>query len=291
MEKRVNYRIDNKVQFTPIGETKIKGFIGRHFERCFEERVSSDFAKNVIYAEAEEALKNPRDDNGVVGHWSGEFWGKLAISACRVCEYTNDAQLKEFIENSALKVLSFAREDGYINSYKDSMNIFAPELEAAIKEMGWKCDWNWNIWCRKYTLWGLIECAELTDNKEILEGAYKLAMQLINELEANDVDIADTGTRNFCGLPPGSIIKPMLYLYRITGDKKLLDFCVRIAENWDRADNKRPNIIRNALEKKPVHRWYEHSELWAKAYEFMSCLDGLLELYRITGTQKYFEAV
>ena len=36
--------------------------------------------------------------------------------------------------------------------------------------------------------------------------------------------------------------------------------------------------------------WYP-GDTWAKAYEMMSCLDGLLELYRVTGTEKYFAAV
>ena len=38
---------------------------------------------------------------------------------------------------------------------------------------------------------------------------------------------------------------------------------------------------------KPVHEWYPLPEKWAKAYEMMSCLDGLLELYRVTGNEKY----
>lgn len=42
---------------------------------------------------------------------------------------------------------------------------------------------------------------------------------------------------------------------------------------------------------KPIHEWYPSSERWAKAYEMMSCLDGLLELYRVTGVERYFTAV
>lgn len=285
------YRIKNRVEFREIGKTKFAGFEEKYMERFFENRIFSDFAKNEIYKEAEDALRFPHDDDTAVGHWSGEFWGKLVISACRVYKYTGREDLKAFIENAALKVISFAREDGYINSYKDSRNVFPPDPKAAFEIMGWDCDWNWNIWCRKYTLWGLVEAAELTGSKKILGGAHCLANQLISELSELGVHISETGTKNFCGLPSGSIIKPMLILYRLTGDEKLLDFCVDIAENWDRDDGKKPNIIRNALMKKPVHEWYPKSNLWAKAYEMMSCLDGLLELYRITGTEKYFTAV
>ena len=285
------YKIKNRMEFPEIGKTRFCGFEEEYMERFFENRIFSDFAENEIYKEAEDALKFPHDDDTAVGHWSGEFWGKLIISACRVYKYTGREELKKFIEKAALNVLTFAREDGYINSYKDSKNVFAPDPKAAFDIMGWDCDWNWNIWCRKYTLWGLVEAAELTGSKKILGGAHRLANQLISELSELGVHISETGTKNFCGLPSGSIIKPMLILYRLTGDEKLLDFCVDIAENWDRDDGKKPNIIRNALMKKPVHEWYPQSNLWAKAYEMMSCLDGLLELYKVTGTEKYFYAV
>jgi len=99
------------------------------------------------------------------------------------------------------------------------------------------------------------------------------------------ISISDCGTFN--GLPAGSIMKPMLILYRLTEDKKYLDFAISIANDWERPDGRVPNIISNALQMKPVHKWYPEPEKWAKAYEMMSCLDGLLELYRVTGTDKY----
>ena len=291
MQIKIPYTVNNKIRFAPIEDTHFSGFIGDYFSRFFENRVLSDFAKEKIFGEAEKALREPHDDDTIVGMWSGEFWGKLEISACRVYEYTKDASLLEFVKASAHRVLSYARPDGYINSYKDSGNFFAPNPDEAEKIMGWRCDWNWNIWCRKYTLWGLVECAALTGDEAILAGAHKLASQLMHELHEKNVRIGDTGTANFSGVPSGSILKPMLILYRHTGDKELLDFCMEIAEDWDREDGKRPNLIRNALEKKPIHEWYPKSHLWAKAYETMSCLEGLLELYRVTGTQKYFDAV
>ena len=62
------------------------------------------------------------------------------------------------------------------------------------------------------------------------------------------------------------------------------------AENWDRDDGRAPNLIRNALSGKPVGDWYPGEPWGAKVYEMLSCLDGLLELYRVTGTEKYLEA-
>ena len=79
-------------------------------------------------------------------------------------------------------------------------------------------DWNWNIWCRKYTLWGLLSVYEITNDAEILLGARRLADQLIDELHANGIELRKTGT--FVGLPSCSILKPLLLLYRYTDDTK-----------------------------------------------------------------------
>lgn len=286
-----NLKVQNKVNFLKIGATHFTGKIDEYVSEFFNNRVLSDFAKNEIFAEAEDALKNPRDDGTIVGEWSGEFWGKLEISGCRVYEYTKDEKLLDFLKQSAHRVLSYAREDGYVNSYKDSSNVFAPSAPEARALVGWDCDWNWNIWCRKYTLWGLIECGVLTGDSELIDGAHKLAVQLIDELKNKGININDTGTASFHGVPSASIMKPMILLYKITNDKKLLDFCLSIADDWDRADGRCPNLIRNALSRKPVHEWYPSSQNWAKAYETMSCYEGLTELYRVTGNEKYLNAV
>ena len=195
----------------------------------------------------------------------------------------------EFISKSAHKVMASQDADGYIGTYKNADFVQSPDVNMTEKLVGWKCNWCWNIWCRKYTLWGLLECYELLGDADILDSARRMADHLMAQLDRLGLELRDTGTFN--GLPSGSIIKPMLMLYRHTGDKKYLDLCVKTAENWDREDGAIPNLIANARTGKPIHEWYPNSELWAKAYEMMSCLDGLVELYRVTGTEKYLTAV
>ncbi len=231
MEFKINYAELNKLNLADIGNTKFEGFIEKYMENFFENRIFSEFAKKEIYQEAEDSLKIPMDDKTSIGHWSGEFWGKLMISACRVCKYTGGSELKDFIEKAALKVISFARDDGYINSYKDSMNVFSPDPEKAFEIMGRDCDWNWNVRCRKYALWGLIECAELTGNDIILDAANKLANQLIDELNVmssvgfNDI-FANASTLENALSEPCDVIHWMRVcteLFTLTGDVKYAD--------------------------------------------------------------------
>lgn len=285
----IPYRIKN--QFTPPtpGKLRLGGMIADQMETFFSERVTSDYARDTILAECEEQFRLRNDDELPVGYWRGEFWGKWVISGCRVARYESDERLRETLHKTALALISTADPDGYIGTYRDKQNFFSPAPEKTKPVVGWACNWNWNLWCRKYTLWGMLEVYELTNDEKILDAAKKFTDQYMEMLGSMGVRPGETGTFN--GLPTCSILKPMLILYRLTGEQRYLDFALRIADDWERPDGHIPNLISNALSMKPLHEWYPHSEKWAKAYEMMSCLDGLVELYRVTGVEKYLTAV
>lgn len=283
------YKIKNKLEAPILGDLRFGGSISEQMEGFFTERVRSDFARGTILAEAEIQFSKRDDDATAVGYWRGEFWGKWIISACRAARYERDEKLKQTILDSALRIISTADEDGYIGTYADKTNVLAPDPRLTRPVVGWDCVWNWNLWCRKYTLWALIEVYQLTEDERILTAAKRFTDQYISMLDALGLHPGDTGTFN--GLPASSILKPMLILYRITEDKKYLDFSLLIASDWEKSDGHIPNLIANALEMKPVHTWYPEPQKWAKAYEMMSCLDGLLELYRVTGVEKYLTVV
>ncbi len=273
------------MEFLNIEKIRFSGKTEEKMQRFFSNRVLSDFAENSILAEAESALFMQNDDDTPVGYWRGEFWGKLIISACRVQRYTGDVKLKETVKNSVYRVLSAARSDGYINSYKNSSNFYPCSEEEAIRAKGWACDWNWNIWCRKYTLWGLYEASQLLEDGNILFAAEKSALQLADELK--DVRISDTGTTMFCGLPSESVLKPVLLIYEKTGNKLLLKFADRIA---DEMKTGKISLVTKGVEGLPLHEWRDGERFWAKAYEMMSCVDGMIEYYRVTGKKEYLTA-
>ena len=270
------------------------GGIEEQMETFLHERIFSEFAQEDIYQETEKQFSIRVDDETPVGMWHGEFWGKWILSACRAARYKNDEKLKVFIREGALRVIATADSDGYIGTYKDPGYVFPLDYEKGFEAVGWHCNWNWNIWCRKYTLWALLEAYQLTGDEAILQGAERTTDQLLNMLEEKHIRLFDTGT--FSGMPSGSILKPMLLLYRLTENRRYLDFCLTFVSEWEREDGKMPNLIANSMTGKPLHSWYPWHKYpyfygWAKAYEMMSCLDGLLELYRVTGTQKYLTTV
>ena len=283
----LEYKVKNKFSATPLSEVKMGGYVGELFDKFLYGRIFSDYARLEVYPEAENAFKNQTDGNSIVGSWQGEYWGKWMISAARAARYTHSDELREFIKQGALKLIGYQRADGYLGTYKNSAQLFVPTPEEAIASCGSPNIWNWNIWCRKYTLWGMLECYELIGDERMLRSAVGMADYLISEIESLGIRLNDTGT--FAGAASCSILKPMLILYRITEDEKYLNFALKFVSEWEKADVK-PGLIANSIARKRLREWYPDSNRWAKAYETMSCFDGLVELYRVTGDEKYLEA-
>ena len=158
-----------------LKNTRVQGPIGAKFDAFMHERCLSDFARRVVVREAREAFAHPDDDvyQAPVGMWKGEFWGKLMISSARVAQYQNDPAFTAFLRDEAHRLMKFQKPDGYLGTYVNPEFVCPGDIEAAKKTMGWACDWCWNLWCRKYTMWGLLMIYKTTGDREILAAAEK----------------------------------------------------------------------------------------------------------------------
>ena len=300
MNFKVDYKVKNIMESPALGNCFLEGEIGARMDRFIYERVSGDFAIDEVLREAEDFFATQYDDIYTFGYWRSEFWGKLMLSAVRCSAYKNNEALKEDLRKSCYNMLSLQREDGYLSTYRNSDNIYPVDIVKSELYSGWEADYCWNVWGIKYTLWALIEAAQYMQDEKILNGAVKLADWVVAKFKANGTRVKDSGVMD--GMASSSILKPMLVLYRITGDEKYLAFGKDIAKEWVRDDNERPNLIKNALSGAPVSDWYGLSDKalneghdlgtgWvAKAYEMTSCFDGILELYRITGEETLLKA-
>ena len=285
----MEYRITDRIRPFPLSSVRLTGKIGELAERLFDRRIVSDYAKNVVYRETIDAYRDRIDDaDRVIGLWQGEYWGKWVIGAVRAARYTGDSELAEFVRQAAHELISLRDPDGCISTYRDTAFFSAAPEAEVIRTLGRRCDWNWNIWCRKYTLWGLLETYDLTGDAAILDAAEKLMLQLIDTLETRGIALRLTGT--FRGLASCSILKPLLILYERTGNPRLLGFAESIIADWERPDGAVPNLLDNALSGRPLHEWYPEEGNWRKAYEMLSCFDGILEYYRVTGYEKCLAA-
>lgn len=207
--------------------------------------------------------------------WQTEFWGKWLTSAVLAYRYQPDAGLKNKLDDAVKQLIATQSADGYIGNY-------APDSRLQ----------QWDIWGRKYCMLGLLDYYALTGDQNSLHSARKLADNLIADLAGADGIIVTKG--NYRGMAASSVLEPICLLYRYTKKQKYLNFAEQIVRQWESPQG--PQLISKAgvdVSKrfiKPAKDWYSW-EQGQKAYEMMSCYEGLLELYRLTGKPEYKAAV
>lgn len=255
-------------QFSPLpaGSVKLTGHVGQQLDTLISARYTSDFARQEIYPETAAALRQRIDDKIIPGRgfWQGEFWGKWMLGAIAAQRYTGDPALKEFIRQAVREAVVTQDTNGYIGTYSKTDTTKA-----------------WNVWGMKYTLWALVEAHDLLGDPDSLAAARRQMDYLMTFVGPGKVEIFKTG--EFGGLPSASILQPLVMLYRDTGEPRYLDYAKYIAGQL-------PGVLTNGLRGEPVHEWFPQPEKWAKAYEFMHCVEGLIELHRVTGNSDYLRA-
>ena len=198
--------------------------------------------------------------------WRGEYWGKMMRGACITYQYTQSPTLLETLTNATRALLATADEDGRISSYP--------------KDLEYK---GWDIWSRKYVLLGLEHFYEICPDEalksEVLRAACAHADYLLATIGEGKIDIT-TATNNWDGVNSSSILEPMVRLYSLSGEQKYLDFATYIV---NRGGGEFENIFETAYKNEKLPHEYRIT----KAYETISCFEGLLEYYRVTGIEKW----
>lgn len=239
------------------------------------EKLTGSLNNRILAQDVGELIKPFKPENRTeTKFWQSEFWGKWFTSAVLAYKYHPDPKLKQVLDQAAEALLATQAADGYIGNYAK-----ANHLE------------RWDIWGRKYSMLGLLAYYDLTRNKKMLNATVRIADHLISELNEQGGIIVTKGS--YKGMAASSVLEPICLLYRYTNNQKYLDFAKEIVRQWETPDG--PQLISKAKVNvgerfpKPVN-WYS-AEQGQKAYEMMSCYEGLLELYRLTGVEAYKQAV
>lgn len=263
-QQRVAPKINDQLQ--PAEAVTMSGPVGQKLDASYKNRILAQDVDRLI-----EPFKNRTEDRC----WQSEFWGKWFTSAVLAYKSNPKPQLEATLDQAVTKLISTQTPDGYIGNYADEKHLE-----------------QWDIWGRKYCMLGLLSYYDLTGDKKSLQAARGVADHLMKELADKKVNIVQKG--NHRGMASTSVLEPFTLLYARTTDKRYLDFAEEIVRQWESPTG--PHLISkadvNVGERFPIpeKNWFGY-EQGQKAYEMMSCYEGLLELYRLTGKETYRTAV
>ena len=241
------------------------GFIGEKLNASYENRILAQDINRLV-----EPFRNRTETSC----WQSEFWGKWFTSAVLAYQYHPEPRLKDILDKAVSELVATQTREGYIGNYTE-----ASKLE------------QWDIWGRKYCMLGLLAYYNITKDNKSLNAAKKVANNLMEELATKKILIVKKG--NHRGMAATSVLEPICNLYAITKEKKYLEFAEEIVRQWETPEG--PQLISksgtNVSERFPKPQNWFGWEQGQKAYEMMSCYEGLLELYRLTGKEEYKKAV
>ena len=246
---------------------KINGFIGDKL---------ANSAANRVFAQDVARLIEPFKHRDEARCWQTEFWGKWFTSAVLAYRYQPTAAHRAVLDKAVADLVNTQTADGYIGNYQTSSLLE-----------------QWDIWGRKYCLLGLLDYYDITKDKKTLAAASALADNLLSDLAARGDTIVTKG--NHRGMAASSVLEPLCLLYSRTKNEKYLTAAKKIVTQWETPQG--PQLISkasvNVASRFPnpgPAKWFGR-EQGQKSYEMMSCYEGLLELYRITGNETYKTAV
>ncbi len=243
-------RVADRFVPAPFEKQRIEGMLG--------ERLRVNLEGRLLHVDEPRLLRGFEQPPGEQA-WIGEHIGKYLDAACNTWRYTHDARLKTQMDRMARALMATQRPDGYLGTYVDARRWTA-----------------WDVWVHKYDLIGLLNYHETTGDAGALRAARRVG-DLLSETFGTGLGQRDLiAASTHVGMAASSVLEPMVNLYRLTGEKRYLDFCRYIVASWDQPNG--PKLLASLRDTGSVFKTAN-----AKAYEMMSDLVGVVELYKVTG--------
>lgn len=189
--------------------------------------------------------------------WAGEFAGKYLISAVQAMRMSDDPRLREMVGKTVDRLIQLQAEDGYLGPW--------PKKEQL---MG-----HWDLWGNYHVMLGLMMWHEQTGDERALAAARKIADLVCSTFLDGKHRVVDAGS---CEMNMG-MIHGLAILYRKTGEQRYLRMAKEILKDFEKAgDYYRQGLNGEEYFRTPKPRW-----------ESLHSLQGLAELYRITGDDAF----
>lgn len=235
---------------------RLHGTLGKALQSVVNNRL-----KKVDYRLLESPFANRNEaDNG----WRCEFWGKIVRSAILANNSVRDPELEAIIRKTVRNIMATQTPDGCISSYPaDKQTTF------------------WDIWGRKYVILALLRYYYMVESDEKVKiCCVKMLDHLMSQVNRNKKDIRTCGLHD--GLASASILGAVVGVYKLTGEKRFLEYARYIAESGCSMVHNIFKAARNGVAPQTIGN--------AKSYELTSCFQGLAELYLLDPKPEYKEA-
>jgi DUF1680 family protein len=163
--------------------------------------------------------------------------GRFLDAAANAVEYNHDQRLKSVMDRVAKELIATQQADGYFGTESEAQRWTAQDVSTY-----------------KYDLIGLLAYYHISGDQTALTTCRKAGDLLVSSFRT-------AGQQN--AFSEVSIVEPMVYLYRYTGDTRYLDLSKSIETLWPQQPQAAPN------------------------FERLSHALGLIALYRVTGDEPY----
>jgi uncharacterized protein len=192
--------------------------------------------------------------------WAGEFVGKYLVSAILALRTTDDPRLSQQISNVVAAFIATQAEDGYLGPFPKEVRLLK----------------NWDLWGHYHAICALTLWYQQSGDAHALAAARKAADLVCRTYLDSGRRVYDAGDAEM----NMSILTGVALLYRLTGEPRYLQMAREVERDWERAgDYVRVGLDGREYFQGPRPRW-----------ESLHDLQGLLELWRITGETKYRDA-
>lgn len=189
--------------------------------------------------------------------WAGEFAGKYLISAVQAVRMSDRGDLWAEVGEFVKELIATQAEDGYLGPFPQARRLRG----------------EWDLWGHYHVLQGLLAWHELTGDAASLRAARRAADLICATYLDGPARVFDAGSPEM----NMAVIHVLAMLHRLTGEPRYLRLAREIEKDWERAgDYLRTGVAGVEFFKTPRPRW-----------ESLHDLQGLAELWRVTGEEKY----
>ena len=196
-----------------------------------------------------------RDPKPELSICAGENIGKYLIGAVQALRMTDDPRLLPLLRDIVADFISTQDDDGYLGPYR--------------REERFR---YWDLWAHYHCMLGLHAWYRHTGDRAALDAALRAADMICDRFLDGDARFVDVGSYEM----NGSILHGLGAFHRETGNERYLRMMQEVENGWP----SHGDYLRLAA--KGVD-FYNTTPRWETLHE----LEGLFELYRITGEDVY----